>query len=153
MLLIEQFSSGHAHHHSHGQGHMRLPDTANNLPLHNVGNGSGSKPGQDGSRVEFDADLADLEGLDRAGYTPSATAPSHVPASAGGSGGHGQQEGAGTNKAFPLTFGLVVHGLADGLALGASALSQDSAGEKSNLSLIVFIALAIHKGMLFFPNG
>lgn len=45
-------------------------------------------------------------------------------------------------KAFPVTLGLVVHGLADGLALGVSALGDT----KSDLSLVVFLALLIHKG-------
>lgn len=46
-------------------------------------------------------------------------------------------------RAYPLTLGLVMHGLADGLALGVSAL--DNTG--SDLSLVVFFALVIHKGL------
>lgn len=55
-------------------------------------------------------------------------------------------------KAFPMTLGLVVHSLADGFALGASALPRAGAGEvegnadSSKLSLVVFLALIIHKG-------
>jgi len=45
-------------------------------------------------------------------------------------------------KALPLTLGLIMHGLADGLALGVSALDTDS---HSDLSVIVFLALLIHK--------
>lgn len=60
-----------------------------------------------------------------------------------------------------LTFGLVIHSLADGLALGASVSSSSKAlAEKtvdgvdasslglSSLSLVVFVALALHKGTL-----
>ena len=57
-----------------------------------------------------------------------------------------------------LTFGLVVHSIADGLALGASLVTSPAA-EKSkggilgsnfnlpSLPLVVFLALALHKGM------
>lgn len=45
-------------------------------------------------------------------------------------------------KVVPLTFGLFVHGLADGLALGVSSLSNND----NDLSLVVFFALLIHKG-------
>ncbi|TFK90754.1 hypothetical protein K466DRAFT_636098 [Polyporus arcularius HHB13444] len=57
-------------------------------------------------------------------------------------------------RALPLTLGLVVHALADGLALGSAALSEtgDHTGAAafqsivpSGLSVIVFFALAIHK--------
>jgi len=48
---------------------------------------------------------------------------------------------AGAERAYPLTLGLVVHGLADGLALGVSALSDT----ETDLSLVVFLALIIHK--------
>jgi len=45
--------------------------------------------------------------------------------------------------AYPLTLGLVIHSLADGLALGASASGEN--GSDTSLSLVVFIALIIHK--------
>jgi zinc transporter 9 len=48
--------------------------------------------------------------------------------------------------AYPLTIGLVIHGLADGLALGVSALSDGESSGSTDLSVIVFMALAIHKG-------
>jgi len=47
--------------------------------------------------------------------------------------------------AYPITIGLVVHGLADGLALGMSVLSNDDKSSSYSLSLVVFLALAIHK--------
>ena len=56
--------------------------------------------------------------------------------------------------ALPLTLGMVLHGLADGLALGVSALSGDSdAHSSTNLSLVVFMALAIHKGKCVTPGS
>jgi len=49
-----------------------------------------------------------------------------------------------SEKAYPFTVGLVMHGLADGLALGVSALGDT----ETDLSLVVFFALIIHKGSL-----
>ncbi|KZP18895.1 Zinc/iron permease [Athelia psychrophila] len=46
-----------------------------------------------------------------------------------------------SERAYPLTLGLTVHGLADGLALGVSALERT----ESDLSFVVFLALVIHK--------
>ncbi|KAL6297885.1 ZIP zinc transporter-domain-containing protein, partial [Sparassis latifolia] len=50
-------------------------------------------------------------------------------------------------RAYPLTLGLVLHALADGLALGASVLSSgtDVSAVPSRLSLVVFLALVVHK--------
>ena len=48
--------------------------------------------------------------------------------------------------AYPITIGLVVHGLADGLALGMSVLSNDDSLSSYSLSFVVFLALAVHKG-------
>lgn len=52
-----------------------------------------------------------------------------------------------------LTLGLVIHSFADGMALGAAnALDQGSqevkaaGGESTGLSLVVFLAIAVHKG-------
>lgn len=47
----------------------------------------------------------------------------------------------GAIKGLNATLGLVIHGAADGIALGASSLS-----EKGNLGLIVFVAVLVHKG-------
>lgn len=68
------------------------------------------------------------------------------------------KEKASRARAFPLTLGLVIHSLADGLALGASALpgagqsdtesSTVSSSPSTQLSLVVFLALMIHKGNL-----
>ena len=48
---------------------------------------------------------------------------------------------AGTQRAYPYTLGLAMHGLADGLALGVSSLSNT----EPDLSIVVFLALIIHK--------
>lgn len=51
---------------------------------------------------------------------------------------HAMNSMAGLNA----TLGLVIHGAADGIALGAS--SRSGSGK---LGLIVFIAVLVHKGM------
>ncbi|KAG5646524.1 hypothetical protein DXG03_003291 [Asterophora parasitica] len=125
MLIIEQLSS-HSHTHSHS--------LVDNVALHTVKSDTNPKSPD----VEFDAELGDLEreeGLDRAGYLQP-----EGPISA-----HPTETLATPGRAFPLTFGLVVHGLADGLALGASSLAKDESGGSSKLSFIVFLALIIHK--------
>ena len=49
-------------------------------------------------------------------------------------------------RANPITLGLVIHSLADGLALGASSSSTAGGGIRDNpLMFIVFFALLIHK--------
>lgn len=51
-----------------------------------------------------------------------------------------------SGRANPITLGLVIHSLADGLALGASSGSSGGGGIRDNpLLLIVFFALLIHK--------
>ncbi|KAF8073876.1 Zinc/iron permease [Lyophyllum atratum] len=128
MLIIEQLVSPHAHSHSHHQ--------TDNLSLHTVKSDSNKKP----MDVEFDAELGDLEreeGIDHAGYMqPETPVPLAMPSN---------ETVDATSRAFPLTFGLVVHGLADGLALGASSLAKSESGGSSSLSWIVFLALIIHK--------
>lgn len=92
--------------------------------------------------VEFDAEMDDLErdGVRPGGSIgiPSTPIPLEVGAS---SVAIGNQQ-----KAFALTAGLVIHSLADGLALGVSALAKAAPGHTNNVSLIVFIALLLHKG-------
>jgi len=48
------------------------------------------------------------------------------------------------NRAYPLSLGLVVHALVDGYALGVAASDDRS----PSLSLIVFLAIIIHKGYM-----
>ncbi len=126
MLIVEQLSSSHAHqqpHHAHRPGHyaagVASPDSI------------------------FDVELAGVDG-----GTDGASAP-HERRAAGSS-----VSATKTNlesdlppSAYPITIGLVLHGLADGVALGMSMLSNDeSSSHPYALSLVVFLALAVHKG-------
>lgn len=128
MLIVEQVVSPHSHSHSL------------DLPLHTVKQNQATTAL---SEVEFDAELGELEneqGVGRPGYiqvvlpTPPASAD--------------ESRGGGRERAYPLTVGLVMHALADGLALGVSFFSgsETSHGATSSLSIIVFLALIIHKG-------
>lgn len=49
--------------------------------------------------------------------------------------------GKGFLKGLNATLGLIIHAMADGIALGASSLT-----ENSGLGLVVFLAVIIHKG-------
>ena len=54
-------------------------------------------------------------------------------------------EPSGIQRAYPLSLGLIIHALVDGYALGVSASNAHS----PNLSLIVFLAIIVHKGTMF----
>lgn len=88
------------------------------------------------SDVEFDAELGDI-GL---GNSPDRRldpplTPNTLEVSADG------------ERAFVLLLGLVIHGIADGLALGVAHVAGSSSGNtNSTLSLVVFFALVLHKG-------
>lgn len=123
MLVVEQLISPHSHSHTHHD----------DLPLHSVKGELHQEP----SELEFDAELDNLEREEGLGH------PGHLQAT---SNTIKDTSAAATSRAFPLTFGLVIHGLTDGLALGVSSLAKDASGEASKLSLIVFLALIIHKG-------
>ena len=137
MLLVEQFLAPHAPPAlPTSQPHTRKP-SASDGP----------------STVEFDAEL-ELGELERAeGISFDAGADPRKKHRRSGS-----VSGEGKARAVPLTLGLVMHALADGLALGSSALSgaaeagpasgAQGAGSiiPSGLSVVVFLALVIHKG-------
>ena len=113
MFLIEQFTS-----HSHPHSSISLTSSR---PLD----------------VHFDVEFGELEyqdDLELAGpiRTSGASSPD----------ANAENQTKGPERAYPLTLGLIMHGLADGLALGVSALSNTEA----DLSLVVFLALIIHKG-------
>ncbi|KAI9057486.1 Zinc/iron permease [Trametes sanguinea] len=101
------------------------------------------KPDEAESTVEFDVELGELERAE--GISPAAP-PRPYALQAASSVTETRQ------RAFPLTLGLVVHALADGLALGSASLSE-SASEPSSegsiaptgLSIVVFLALVVHK--------
>ncbi|KAF9013297.1 ZIP-like iron-zinc transporter [Cyathus striatus] len=128
MLAIEQLVTPHAH--SHG-----VPE---NLPMHN----RKTNPEINSSHVEFDAELGDLEreqGVDSDTFSSGSVSSVSQPPQAAVEAQNARE------KAFALTFGLVIHGMADGLALGVSFLAQSQTGAAVNLSFIVFLALMIHK--------
>lgn len=90
------------------------------------------------SEIEFDAELGDL-GLENPSdrrLNPHPT-PSVLEAS------------ADRERAFALLLGLVIHGIADGLALGVAHVAGSSTGGTNVLSLVVFLALILHKGKFY----
>jgi zinc transporter 9 len=122
MLIIEQLSSPSHHHH------------------HRV-----HRPGASPDSV-FDVELAALE--DEAEHEHGgASAPLHARRASADIGVEGDVPVSSSANA--ITIGLVVHSLADGLALGMSMLSGGDESPSSHsygLSLVVFLALAVHKG-------
>ncbi|KAI0004541.1 ZIP zinc transporter-domain-containing protein [Russula compacta] len=121
MLVVEQLSSSHAHQHP-----------ARRLSHH---------PDITSPDSVFDVELAGFEdepsGLSRS-HTRRASGSTSVPKTS--------VESDAPPSAYPITIGLVMHGLADGLALGMSVLSSDNESSPSyGLSLVVFMALAVHK--------
>jgi len=124
MLIIEQLVSPHSHLHSQA------------LPLQSV---KEQQPHGTSEAELFDAELGQLErehDVGRSGFV-QVDIPDPLDL---------EESRGGKELAYPLTFGLVIHGLADGLALGVSSLQSPESGALSNLSLIVFLALIIHKG-------
>ncbi|KIK26749.1 hypothetical protein PISMIDRAFT_675689 [Pisolithus microcarpus 441] len=80
----------------------------------------------------------DLEELEREqGISEPAIAGSRQPSTAR----HFGNDDA-SHRVFPLSLGLVVHALVDGYALGVSATADE---RSSALSLIVFLAIIVHK--------
>ncbi|KAJ7432770.1 ZIP zinc transporter-domain-containing protein [Mycena galericulata] len=124
MTAVEQLVAPHSHSHNG-------PPGANDLSLHAVG-GAHAR-----STVEFDAEMGDMEQPD----APSGGGFIQVDMAAS------LEEIKGSRaRAYPLTFGLFMHGLADGLALGVSSLSDPGTDPTHrDLSFIVFLALIIHK--------
>ncbi|KAK1236151.1 hypothetical protein PQX77_000602 [Marasmius sp. AFHP31] len=119
MLLVEQFTS-HAGHHHHGY----------ELPLSNPNN-------ERGSSVDFDAELDELENEQGVASQQSSGSRTRKTRSEDFTGS------GDPSQALPLTVGLVVHSLADGLALGVSFASES--GAATGLSIVVFLAIIVHK--------
>ena len=126
MLVIEQLSSSHAH-----QRH----------PTHRAEDQHASVASRDDV---FDVELA---GFDVDEDAVPAPPPRRASVSAGVAKTNG--EGNVLPSAYPITIGLVVHGLADGLALGMSMISTGDSSRPYSLSLVVFLALAVHKGRFY----
>jgi len=118
--------------------HDTTPPTLSVLPISASTATRPSSAGANG-RVVFDVELGDLEqsegfSTDEPHAANTNTNPPHYEAF----------DREAQKRAYPLTLGLVVHALADGLALGSSALASDTAAP-SGLSLVIFLALIIHK--------
>lgn len=129
MLIVEQLSSSHAHHQPEHH-HARRPSQ------HAIGLTSPDSI--------FDVELA---GLDDGTDGMPLPAPHERRAAASGVSATKANVESDSPSAYPITLGLVLHGLADGLALGMSVLSNDeSSSHPYALSLVVFMALAVHKG-------
>ncbi|KAF5315204.1 hypothetical protein D9619_007095 [Psilocybe cf. subviscida] len=86
--------------------------------------------------VEFDAELGDLSHDARPTSAPGT--PTSAPVRSSESAG-------GRERAFPLLLGLVIHGAADGLALGVANVSTTATGSPGAISFVVFLALILHK--------
>jgi len=122
MLIIEQLISPHSHWHSPNDSTSPIP---NRPSFHD------STP-----EIEFDAELGDIglgNPLDRRLNPPSVPNSNTLEAS------------ADRERAFALLLGLVIHGIADGLALGIAHVAGSSSGGANALSLVVFFALILHK--------
>lgn len=130
MLVVEPIIhkvSGHSHH-----GTQHTP-----LPTSDPGPSSSDAASGSNGHVEFDVELGELEreqGIEVGGAASKSSMPHHIE----------QLNSDTATVAYPLTLGLMVHALADGFALGSSALSPVD----NSLSLIVFLALIIHKGAI-----
>ena len=140
MLLVEQFTAGscsHPHDHGYKYAHSPLPRTNNLRPSSEE---LTPKPYSRGDS-EFDMTLEELEGAE------NGVVGDIRDNGVGHSVRQDGQTGQGKARAVPLTVGLVIHSLADGLALGASAFAgANTDGDAAKLSLVVFIALIVHKG-------
>lgn len=133
MLLVEQLSGSHSH-----------SDSPNDDRSKSTANASKSRDGED--QVEFDVELGELEdeqGIPRRPHSRSSLPPRDR---------ESESNRVPKQRPFTLTIGLVLHGLADGLALGVSALSSADSTVSSDLSFVVFFALAIHKGSFDFSS-
>ena len=119
MLIIEQLISPHSHSHT-------LNDSTSPIP---------NKPSFHDStpEVEFDAELGDLGNTSDRRLDPPSI-PNTLEAS------------TDRERAIALLLGLVIHGIADGLALGVAHVAGSSSGGANALSLVVFLALILHKG-------
>lgn len=162
MLIIEQFLSGDAHGHSH----TRTPSTSGtsttvfSVPEDVDTSKHTETPVAPAGDYEFDVALDELEAhegmaLANSGGDGNVSSTSR----ANGTGiismheRHKANTASSKKKAFPLTFGLVIHSLADGLALGASAVPRIN-GEDGNggaqLTIVVFLAIVVHKGTIHY---
>lgn len=115
MLIMEQLLSPKSHSHS-----------LDNAPT----------PAQKGqgnpSNIEFEAELGDL---DQTGGATNHAATTFSPL----------DSNSGKDRALALLLGLAIHASADGFALGVANLENALTGKSSAISIVVFLALIIHK--------
>ncbi|QRV77818.1 ZIP Zinc/iron transport family protein [Ceratobasidium sp. AG-Ba] len=137
MLLIEQFLPA-SHHHNHqtappvARATLFDEDDIEQLEL-------GPAPG-DQYPDPVDPDPTPVPGGRMGRRSGSSSRRSSVDLTAKlRHNGEARNEREGNPNA--ITFGLVIHSLADGLALGASAKSGQNA-----LEAVVFLAIIVHKG-------
>jgi len=140
MMIVEQFLSGHDHEHGHGSP---ATDDGSLEHLYDNGISPDSSLNYSGDAAPKPVEVEDydvqLEDLDRGGTE------------VWGEGSTEELKALAKRKAYPLTLGLVIHSLADGLALGASALplsgseGTGASASSTGLSIVVFFALIIHK--------
>lgn len=116
MVIIEQLVAPSAHLHTNDV----------TLPLHKT-NSSHVEP------VEHIEDLSQTESS-RQGDFASVDGTNNI------------HRTPGSEKAFSLLLGLVIHAAADGLALGVANLARNKDGNPNPVSFIVFLALMLHKG-------
>ena len=85
------------------------------------------------ARVEFDVELDETESSRQSQFASVNDADI-------------QSQAPGNERAFSLLLGLVIHGVADGFALGVASLARNKDGDPNPVSFIVFLALMLHKG-------
>ncbi len=130
MLLLDQVISPHAHF-----------GTETRFPVHHS-----SRTLQSDTTVDFDAELSELERQEM-GSGEETSRRAHTPSVAGISASG--DVALARKKGMAITLGLFVHALADGIALGVSSLTDTVS---TSLSMVVFLALVVHKGMNASPS-
>ncbi|KAH7099038.1 Zinc/iron permease [Auriculariales sp. MPI-PUGE-AT-0066] len=127
MLLIEQLLPGHAHVAAAAQEVPKPSSAPGHTRRYSVAASTASD-----NELDLDHEIELLESN-----------------TGGGSSARDTQAAASRARALPLSMGLVIHCMADGLALGASAIPVSGGAkeqaEAAALPLIVFLALVIHK--------
>jgi len=122
MLVLDQVISPHAHFGNETR-----------FPVHH----SASRTAQSDTTVDFDAELSELE-RQESGSGEETSRRAHTSSVAGISG----DVAPARRKGMTITLGLFVHALADGVALGVSSLTDTVS---TSLSMVVFLALVVHK--------
>lgn len=141
MLVIEQLLPASAHHqspiqlgHNHARTTLFEEDDIEQLEL-------GPAPGDQYPDPTAEPDPAPRASMNRRSGSIDSIPIKRGPKPVDDSNANGKAKDANPGA---ITLGLVIHSIADGLALGASARSGQNA-----LEAIVFLAIIVHKGMLY----